>query len=430
MAEPAVSSRIGTDHSKPRIVNDMKTLLLRLSGFTLLPLLSLITPLLLLPIISTLVGSEGVSSVISGQAIGTFAATVLMWGWNVDGPVAIAQAPNATVRGQIYAQSVRTRLLLLVAILPISGILASIIAVPEFRVAAISMTWATLFAGMSPAWFCIGLGRPRLLALFDTVPRFLSTAVAALLIVMTQEIWPLVVVTFLITTGSLIIFHRNYASGNSWLPTALQQTMRDITQQKHTAGINLAGSAYASTPTPIATATTPPALSGSLSTADTLYRFGIFTIVSLGNALQSWTIEQGVSNRKRHLGAIWAHSVLGVVGATILTLLGPWASSIIFAGQIEATRLICFYYGLAFFFLSTATPFIRNLLIPARKQRLILSWTVVSAIVGVAGMLWAGLSENIEGVALGMAASEAILCAALIGPGLKVMKNERILRGQ
>lgn len=428
MAQRPLSRKIGSDHQKPRIVNDMKTLLLRLSGFTLLPLLSLITPLLLLPIISTLVGGEGISSVISGQAIGTFGATALMWGWNVDGPVAIAQAPSLAARGRIYAESIRTRLVLLVVVLPISAVIAGLIAVPEFRIAAISMTWATLFAGMSPAWFCIGLGQPRLLAAFDTVPRFLSTAVAAGLLLVTHQIWLFTVVTFIITTVSLVIFHRRFASGLTWLPTDIRQTFRELSRQKHTAGINLAGSAYASTPAPIATATTAPVLSGSLSTADTLYRFGIFTVVALGNALQSWTIEPGVTNRRtRHLGAIWAHVVLGVAGATVLTLVGPWASSIIFAGQVEATTLICFYYGLAFFFLSASTPLIRNLLIPAKKQRFILRCTIISAIVGIAAMLSAGLAGNIEGVALGMAASEAILCVALLAPGLKVLKTERTI---
>src|SRR5213595_2003531 len=111
----------------------MKTVLLRLSGFTVLPLLSLITPLLLLPVISGFVGGSGISSVISGQAIGTFAATVLMWGWNVDGPVAVARSTSAAGRSKVYLQSMRTRLLLLALVLPATAAIAALVANPAFR---------------------------------------------------------------------------------------------------------------------------------------------------------------------------------------------------------------------------------------------------------------------------------------------------------
>ncbi len=47
----------------------MKTVLARLTGFSILPLLSLVTPLLLLPVIASIVGSGGIASVVSGQAI-------------------------------------------------------------------------------------------------------------------------------------------------------------------------------------------------------------------------------------------------------------------------------------------------------------------------------------------------------------------------
>ncbi|WP_434613484.1 polysaccharide biosynthesis protein [Arthrobacter sp. A5] len=404
----------------------MKTVLLRLSGFTVLPLLSLITPLLLLPVIAGFVGPGGISSVISGQAIGTFGATVLMWGWNVDGPVAIARAHDARSRGAVYLKSIRTRLVLLVLVLPVSAAIAAAVAVPGFRVEAVSMAWAAVLAGMSPAWFCIGLGQPRLLALYDTIPRFIATALAAPLLLLTHQLWNYTAILALATVATLIMFHRRFSRDGQWLPTSLANTLRELKSQGHTAGINLAGNAYASTPTPIATVTSPPVASGSLATADTLYRFGLFTVVALGNAFQSWTIERGISNgRQRHIAAIWAHAGLGLAGAVILTALGPFVSNVLFAGQIQATTQVCFFYGIAFLFLSASTPFIRNLLIPAGQKALILRWTLVSAVLGVAAMLAAGLTGNTPGIALGMALSEVVLFASLLAPSLRVLNDER-----
>lgn len=403
----------------------MKTVLLRLSGFTVLPLLSLITPFLLLPIVSAIVGGDGVSSVISGQAIGTFAATALMWGWNVDGPVLIARAATPAERATVYLRSVRTRIVLLVFALPIASVIAAFVAVPEFRVEAVSMALATALVGMSPAWFCIGLGQPRLLAFYDTIPRFLATLVSVPLLLATQQVWSYTIVLAAATGVSLVLFHRRFSRGGVWLPTPLGAALRDLRSQGHTAGISMAGSAYASTPAPIATATTSPLASGSLSTADTLYRFGLFTVVALGNALQSWTIEPGIANRRqRHAFALWSHVGLGAAGLVILVLAGPWVSELLFAGQARATVEVCLYYGIAFFFLSIGTPLMRNVLIPAGRQRLILRWTLVSAVLGIGAMLAAGLSGHAPLIALGMALSEAVLCAALAVPAFRELRRE------
>jgi O-antigen/teichoic acid export membrane protein len=404
----------------------MKTVLLRLSGFTVLPLLSLITPLLLLPVISGFVGASGISSVISGQAIGTFGATVLMWGWNVDGPVAIARAADARGRGAIYLASIRTRIVLMFLVVPVAAAVSAAVSTPGFRAEAISMSLASVLAGMSPAWFCIVIVKTRLLALFDTVPRFLATTLSAPLLLLTHQLWNYTAILAVATIAALVMFHRRLSPEGHWLPTNVRATIGEIKDQLHTAGINLAGNAYASTPTPIATATTPAAASGALATADTLYRFGLFTVIALGNAFQSWTIEAGaVDTRRRQFLAIWGHAILGVAGAAILTLLGPTVSGILFAGQIQATTLVCFYYGIAFAFLSASTPFIRNLLIPAGEKALILRWTLVSAVLGVAAMLVSGLSGNAAGVALGMALSEALLFLTLLAPAIRILDGER-----
>lgn len=403
----------------------MKTVLLRLSGFTVLPLLSLVTPLLLLPVVSNVVGGEGISSVISGQAIGTFAATVLLWGWNVDGPVAIARAANGHERGEIYLSSVRTRLLLILVVVPVSSACAALIAVPQFRSEAMAMSVAVALAGLSPAWFCIGVGQPKLLAAYDTVPRFIATVAAVPLLLLTHQLWCYSLLLAGTTILALAVFHRSYSPGGNWLPVRLRATIGELSGQARTAGISLSGNAYASTPAPIATATTTPLASGGLATADTLYRFGLFTVVALGNAFQSWTIERDAANsRRRHLAAIWAHAGLGLIGALILTAAGPLVSSLLFAGKAQASTELCALYGLSFAFLSSSTPFIRNILIPAGRQSLVLRWTLISAVIGVAAMIVAGAGGSAPGIALGMALSEAILLIALLIPGLRLLNQE------
>jgi hypothetical protein len=56
--------------------------------------------------------------------------------------------------------------------------------------------------------------------------------------------------------------------------------------------------------------------------------------------------------------------------------------------------------------------------VPAGRIRLVLGWTVGSAVVGLALMVAAAQAGWSAGVAAGMAVSEAVLLAGLLGPAL------------
>lgn len=402
----------------------MKTVLARLTGFSLLPLISLVTPLLLLPVIASIVGSAGVASVVSGQAIGTFAATVLMWGWSFEGPVAVAQASGAVERGLIYQRSVRDRIVLAVLVLPVASLIAAWVATPEFWIDAVAMTLAVGLTGLSPAWFCVGLGQPALSGLYDTVPRAAATIVAVPILFLTQAVWPYAVLTTVVTTVSLMLFHRRVVGGQARLPGGWLAAFPSIWRQRHTGAINIGASAYASTPSPIATVTNPGFGASSLATADSLYRFSLAAIIAVANALQSWVLDPAADRpRRRQVAALLAHAALGVVGVITFSALGPWATSVLFAGRAQASVEVSFYYGLAFFFISTGTPLVRNLLLPAGRQATVLRWTLISALCGVGAMLGAGLTGNWPKIGLGMAASEGLLTLGLLVPALGELKK-------
>lgn len=402
----------------------MKTVIIRLLGFTGLPLLSLVTPFLLLPILSRLVGEAGWSSLLAGQAIGTFGATVISWGWNMQGPVQIAQNLSPAFRAELYRESIRTRLVLSLAVLPVVSFLAAFLAVPELRLEAVAMSWTTALGGLSVAWYCIGVGQPSLLAKFDTVPRVIATLVAIPIVLATGLIWLYGVLLVLAVATSLVLFQRWAVPRGRTTFTHWRETAATLKSQMASAGISASGNTYAATPLPIAQAFVDPAPAGQFGSADTAYRFGLFSVMALGNTFQGWVLELGDSSeRRRHLLAIWSHVALGVIGGALLALLGPWATEILFGPPVRATQLTCLFYGLAFFFISAASPFTRNLLIPFGGEKLILVWTAVSAVLGVGTMVAAGTGNWVEGIAMGMAGSEALLFAALILPGLRRLNN-------
>lgn len=402
----------------------MRTVLARLAGFTFLPLLSLITPLFMLPVISRIVGEGGWASAVAGQAIGTFGATVILWGWNVDGPVRVARAATPAQVNETYAESLRTRLALALLVLPAVSLLAALVGQDGHRWDGVFMAWTTALVGFSPAWVGIGLGKPMLLAVYDTLPRFAATCLAIPLILVSREIYWYAVLLLAATVLSLIAFQRSLGTERRSLWASRTTLLRELKGQSGTALISFSGNAYAATPAPIATLTTPPPMAASFASADTVYRFGLFTAIALGNALQGWTLERNVDNRRRrHLNALIAHIGLGVLGLVLFVVLGPEVTALFFGEAVKTDTLTSLFFGLSFLFLSAGTPLIRNLLIPAGRQKVVLRWTMISAVAGVSTMLVLGSLQFAPGVALGMALSEAILFAGLLAPALSNLGN-------
>ncbi|TLM75951.1 polysaccharide biosynthesis protein [Pseudarthrobacter sp. NamB4] len=405
----------------------MKAVLLRLAGFTGLPLLSLVTPFLLVPIVARVAGEGGWSSIASGQAIGVFGGAVIAWGWNTLGPVRIAQNPAPQHRAEVYRESLRTRLVLSAVVFPFVFALAWQLAAPEHRLDAASMSLTTAVAGLSPAWYCIGAGKPALLAMFDTLPRVAATLIAVPVILLTTKIWLYGVILLAAVVVSLVVFQKIAMPESGRTFTSWNGTFRQLRQQFGPAAISLSGTTYAATPVPIGQAFISSTVMAGFSSADTVYRFGLFSVMALGNTFQGWTLEaQDASPTRRHVAAIASHFALGLMGAVFLAALGPLATDIIFGSVNRASQAACAFYGLSFLFISASTPFIRNLLLPQGRQRLILVWTLISAVAGVTLMFLAATRGWADGIALAMAISEAILFLGLLIPGLRRLSTSQL----
>lgn len=400
-------------------------MLKRLTGFTLLPLLSLVTPFLLLPVVARVSGSQGWSSFVSGQSVGLVGATVVVWGWNVGGPVLVARATGPAGRAEVYAASLRTRFLLLFGVVPVCAAVSAVVAVTGHRVDAAVMAAAASLLGLSPAWFGIGVGEPWLLFWYDTLPRVVAALVGALLVAVTGAVWSYPVLLALSVVFSLTLFRRRVTPiviGSDLTPWPVRRSAGELSEHLGTAGINLAATAYASTPVPVVTLAFRPAVSSPFASADAAYRLGLFTVTALGNAFQGWVLEPDAADRtSRHRLAVLSHVGLGLAGGVAFAALGPWVTGLLFGADLAAPRDVCVWYGLAFLFLSASTPPIRNLLVPAGRVRLVLAWTLASAVVGLAVMIGAAATGWGAGVAAGMALSELVLLIGLIAPARRVL---------
>jgi hypothetical protein len=87
-----------------------------------------------------------------------------------------------------------------------------------------------------------------------------------------------------------------------------------------------------------------------------------------------------------------------------------------FGSAVQASYVTTFGFGVAFFFASAATPFGRNLLIPAGRRARLLLGTSSGAIVGVPLMVASYYLFGVGGIAVGLALSEALVFLILLPP--------------
>ncbi|MDK9347715.1 hypothetical protein FAM23867_001805 [Propionibacterium freudenreichii] len=392
----------------------------RLAGFTGWPLLSLVTPLVAMPIIARFVG-DGWSGVVTAMSIGTFGSNLAIWGWSYAGPALVAQA-SETERARLYTESVCSRLLMLVFVLPATMIVTLLLAPTSVRLPAVLVASAFTMGALSPQWFCIGVGRPKLLGLYDTLPRVIATIASVPIMLWTQSMiaYPLLLIATLLI--ALWLFPRRVITTPAPSSVTLRDAWRSIRSMASIASASIVGVAYSYAPVPIATALLLSIDSSRFASADQLYRYALFAVTALGNALQGWALEvEGPAGRRRHHAAIALHAVLGLLGAAGIAFVGPWATRVLFGAQVAAGPSLTAWYAVAFLFISASTPFLRNILVPNGRQKTVLLATMTAAVLGIIVMVLAGLDNRAAGIAAGLALSEALIMAVTTLPALRVL---------
>ncbi|MDO4242248.1 MAG: hypothetical protein Q4C85_00530 [Actinomyces sp.] len=403
--------------------SEARRVILRLLGFTGWPLLTLVTPLLAMPVVARLAG-QGWSSMATAMSVGTFGAAAVLWGWNYVGPARVARVHTVQELNRLYSGSVLSRSLLCLGVVPVCAVISAWLALPSLRVAAGATAVAFVLPAMSPQWYCIGVGDARLLGYFDTLPRTISTVIAIPLMVLTGKVifYPCLLAAGVVI--GLVLFRRSVFPGVRADYPSLPEVWDDIRHMSGAAGSNLVGAAYGYTPTPIATAALDPAISSRFASADQVYRYALFLVQALGNALQGWVLEvDGEQGRRRQRLAIMAHVALGLCGAIVIAVLTPLVSSVLFGPQVAATYAASAWYGVAFFAISTATPLLRNVLIPTGQAHAVFIATVVAAVGGL-GMMAAGAAgHSMAVIAAGMACSELLIFLILLPRSLRTLRR-------
>lgn len=402
----------------------MTSLWRRLAGFAGLPMISLVTPLLVLPVVGRVAGSAGWASLASGESIGTLAGIVIAYGWNVAGPPRVAATADPGTRIRLYHESLVVRGVLAVACVPVIALLCLLVAADGYLLPTVLMGLSGAVVGLSFSWFSVGAGDPRSIAVFEAVPRVAAAMVAALLVLLTRELalYPLLAIGA--SLGGVVVFSRRVLRGADLPRLGRRDVWSLLVRDRALAAIDVAGGAYGAVPVPLVSAQSPVADASAYASADKLYKFGMYVPITLGNALQSWTVEGGVGELARRLRfALRAHVLVGVLGWAVFALAGPPVSALLFGPAVEAHRIVCFWLGASFLLASTRTSLTRHVLVPAGRIRVVFASTVVGALVGIPLIALLTSALGAVGGALGVLASELVATSILVPGALRRIRD-------
>lgn len=398
--------------------------MLRLVGFTSAPVISALAPFILLPVISRIVGADGWANFSAGQSIGVLGMVAVMFGWGILGPVRVARSSTDRERAIILHDSLRSRLALACIALPAAGAAAYLISGTSYRAETVAIAVAMAAGGLTPAWFCIGRGDARGLMIFDAAPKVVAAILSLPFLLVWGNVLSYPIFLFALTVPAYAVHawlyaHSRWRDGQT--PGRLAAVLRQLAG---TAAIDATGNAYGSTSIPIATAGLNSVDASAFASADRAYRIGTLLVVAVGNALQAWTLDpEAADARARQRFAVLVHMLVGLVGGAAIAMLGPWATAVVFGADVAAAPIPSALFGIAFVCISTATPLIRNLLIPAGRISVVLGSTVVAAVIGVTIMILGALSRSAEVVALGVVSSETSALLVLVVPAVMAYRR-------
>jgi PST family polysaccharide transporter len=385
----------------------------RLALFFVVPAIAAVSPLLVLPIVARAAGPAGWASAIAGESIGTVAAILIGYGWMSIGPALISIADDHR-RGALYRASLVVRLLVACVALPVMAVVCWLVADPGSIWLAVLMGLQGALIALSFTWFSAGVGRPRAIVFYDSIPRLVIAAASAVAILhgAPVELYPIAGIAVTLIGTSLFTWHvlRRYPA--AW-PTRLE--LMGLYRSGAPVALNdVALSVYSSVPTPLVTLTAPAADAAGFASADKMLKLGQFIPMTLANALQTWIAEaHGAARSRRMRFALAAHGIVGILGWAGLGVLGAWASALLFGQAAASSTPVLLAMGLTFAFFSIRTSMTRHVLYPAGQAGPVVRATLLATAIGIPIMIGLALVIGPVGAAIGYALTEGAATALL-----------------
>ena len=251
--------------------------------------------------------------------------------------------------GQTYYDSLVSRSVMMALVVVPLVALTLMVAPSDHEVLAATMAAASAASAFSWNWVAVGLGRPRLIVLYDVLPRaaFIVVAIAIILNGHALAWYPACLIAS--TAVSLALSVKRVVPPSRARRTHRQILARSLRHQLPSVATTTSAGAYTAASIFIVGLATTTQATAMTSSADRLYRIGLLAVVALSSAFQAWVVHDDEEvARRRRLVALRSHTALAVVGGSALAILTPAVSRALFGASLSPSWRVTAWYGIAF----------------------------------------------------------------------------------
>ncbi|WP_454481861.1 hypothetical protein [Arthrobacter sp. MAHUQ-56] len=365
------------------------------------------------------VGEWGAAAV--GQSVGVVAAVIIGYGWAISGPAIIAKSAHGDYI-TVLKESIYTRLVLLGPTTLVAAA-ACLFLIPNGRnLYTILGLLSTALLGLRFNWFLIGLGRPYVMLLTETLPRVAATLLGLVLMNMTSSMAVALiaqviglVLSALVSAFWAVTYVRRYAA----LPhEAVPPIKQSILTHRFGMSAAIVSAFYSSGPL-ILIGFTSPASVGTYAVLDRIIK-QLFTAASpLIDALRGWVPRHDSSVQRRRAKMALAATAMGSgFAALLIVLVGAEVVKWFSDSQVEPDFWTMTCFGL--FFAASLFSMVLG-------QVVLISFGLVrnlfytSVLTATSGLLLAAVLSTFWGV-------PGVLISLVCGHALGILRNLRTLQ--
>ena len=318
----------------------------RLFYFGLSVVLLGVTALASIPFMIAASGIHAWSSIAIGQAVGSVCYIVVLWGWGITGPAAIAVSPPPERRTR-YFDSLRARSLLAIPTLVLGVGVAMLSTRGNIGLAALGVL-STGLLGLCGNWYFTGTGQSRVLFLLESLPRALGTAVGTA--VMTLWSFPAHVSLLGTVFGAVmaiviesVYVHQRVSPGRA---IRADRSVALLRAQRPAASVGMVGAAYVSLPVVIVAYVSHGALP-VFAVLDKIQKQSVTAMGPVFNVLQGWVPKVPAEVRQRASWAVQISAGIGAANVLGYIIFGEFVVELIANSSVEVTGPQILATGLA-----------------------------------------------------------------------------------
>jgi O-antigen/teichoic acid export membrane protein len=374
----------------------------RLALHLLVPALSAAAPLAVIPAVTSIYGASGWAAVAVGLSVGVATAVVAELGWGIVGPQRVARGIRPP--GDLFATAA-SKLVATAILLPVATAV-TLAVVDEHRPAAALVSVGVALGALSPTWYFIGLGRPLLVLLAETVPRVLVSLASAVAIAAGA---PLEVYGAGMVLAAVVTFGVAPRLGGARLPGA--GDFRAVPAVVRSRLVLVVGRGVTTTYKSLAVAllgTVSPGSVAGFAAVDRPLRMGLQVVSAIPDRLQTWVgVPSAELAHRRSLISLGLNAGLGLVVGIVFAVSMPAVAVVLFTGAVPVSPDLAVAGGVLIAVICASRGAGLALVSSGRHAHTTTS-SIGSAVVGVPGILVLGAHHGALGAVWALVLAETV----------------------